>query len=185
MKTIIRTALILFLICSLSAGLCGVINSITAPKIAENTAKAEKEALMAVANGYEMGEAMDSGDTQITLMIPLMKDGKTEGYIFRIGTNGYGGSMNVIASFRTNGEIMKAKLMENGETPGLGKKAEKESYMAMFYGTGTDGNPVPRSKSAMSAADAEVVSGASITFNGVTGALERGSYFAREKGEEL
>ena len=58
MKEILRTGIILFLICAVSAGLCGVVNSVTAPVIEENMRSDSFEAILAaVYLSYGMDEA--------------------------------------------------------------------------------------------------------------------------------
>ena len=63
----------------------------------------------------------------------------------------------------------------------LGKKAENAEYMNKFKGTGAD-KPVPVKKTMLEAADADAVTGATITFTGVSKALEYGSEFAKKLG---
>ena len=94
---------------------------------------------------------------------------------------GYGGDLIILGNFKTNGEIIDAKLMEDAETPGLGKKAENAEYMNKFKGTGAD-KPVPVKKTMLESSDADAVTGATITFTGVSKALEYGSEFAKKLG---
>lgn len=184
MKTTIKTGLLLFFICAFSAGLCGIINSITAPRILVNTQKETEAALSAVSGGYELGDDIGSTDPSITMVIPLLEGGDVAGYILELNANGYGGGMTIIASYLSSGELIKAKMMANSETPGLGKKAENEWYMAMFEGLGAS-DPLPKSKSDLPADQAQSVSGASITFSGVSGALNLGSSYVKGLGGAL
>ena len=110
--------------------------------------------------------------------IPLMDNGNTAGYILEIMTSGYGGEMAVIASYSTDGTVLGAKLMSNSETPGLGKKAEEEWYMDMFEGKGGS-EPVPTAKSMLPADLSAQVSGATITFTGVSSAIAAGSEYVK------
>ena len=181
MKTILKTGFILFAICALSAGLCGIVNSITAPRIAVNEENAKMLSMQSVASGYEMGSEIASMDEDILSVIPLYENGEEKGYILELVTSGYGGEMTVIASFYSDGELIKVELGTNSETPGLGKKAENESYMMMFRGLGGS-SPLPSSKSDLSAENQEVVSGASITFNGISEALRNGSEYVKSLG---
>ena len=58
-------------------------------------------------------------------------------------------------------------------------KAENDNYMKIFAGTGSASVPVPTKKTMLSNADAAVVSGASITFGGISKALANGSDFVK------
>jgi electron transport complex protein RnfG len=90
--------------------------------------------------------------------------------------NGYGGEMAILAGYTEEGEIFAVQMMENSETPGLGKEAEKAEYMQKYIGTGTE-KPVPVRKDMLSQEEADAVTGATITFIGVAKALVEGSDF--------
>ena len=81
--------------------------------------------------------------------------------------------MKVMVAFDKELKILNAKLLDNSETPGLGKKAENDQYMEKFKNTNTDTNPLPLNKNMLSSADKDSVTGATITFNGVVGAIKK------------
>ena len=89
--------------------------------------------------------------------------------------------MNIIASYYFDGELINAELTTNSETPGLGKRAEEPSYMDMFRGLGAS-SPLPVSSADLSSDDAAAVSGATVTFTGVSTALRNGSELAKSLG---
>ena len=181
MMRYMRTGLILFAICAVCTALCALVNEVTAPAIALNVEGERVEALDAVAHGLEIGEQEAGDGGNISYVIPLLDNGSVAGYIVEILTSGYGGEMTVIASYRIDGSLMEAKLTTNSETPGLGKKAEESWYMEMFKGLGGD-TPLPLSKSDLSADDSAAVSGASITFGGISSALKNGSDYVKSLG---
>lgn len=183
MKSYIKTGLTLFLICAVCATLCALVNQITAPVIAENQRKTDLAALEAVSGGMHPGDSTPvEGVAGINSITPLYKDdAKTElgGYSLNLTQKGYGGEFTIIASYYLDGSLVSAKMTNNSETAGLGKKAENDWYMAMFKDLGGD-NPLPGSKSDLSESDAAAVSGATITFNGVSTALRNGSEYVKE-----
>ncbi len=181
MTRYIKTAVILFLICAICTALCALVNEVTAPVIAANTENDRLSALSDVAAGLEIGEQVDVGDGTVNYYIPLSDGGGIKGYIVELSASGYGGAMTVIASYGDDGSLMQAKLTANSETPGLGKKAEDPGYMDMFIGLGAD-EPLPASKSDLSAEDNAAVSGASVTFGGISSALISGSDFVKGLG---
>ena len=118
----------------------------------------------------------------ISLLRKIIPDSvRIPSYIVELSTSGYGGAMTVVASYKSDGTLMEAKLTSNSETPGLGKKAEEGWYMDMFKGLGGS-SPLPASKSDLSAEDNAAVSGASVTFGGVSSALISGSEFVKGLG---
>lgn len=89
--------------------------------------------------------------------------------------------MTLVASYKVSGEMMFAQLLTHSETPGLGAKAAETSYMEKFQGTGDD-TPVPTDKTMLTDAEAQAVSGASITFGAVSRAIEAGSTYVKNLG---
>ena len=181
MKEILRTGIILFLICAVSAGLCGVVNSVTAPVIEENLIREREEALAVAAGEYSVGDevAIDTPDANVAYTI--LDKGNVVGYVFELNATGYGGAMTIIASYYSDGELISAQLTTNSETPGLGKRAEDPGYMQMFTGLGSDA-PLPSSSADLHAEYADAVSGATVTFSGVAEALRNGSALAKSLG---
>jgi electron transport complex protein RnfG len=102
------------------------------------------------------------------------------GSLLELIGSGYGGDLKILARYDRTGEIRAVKLMEDEETPGLGKKAESPAYMDKFIGTGAAGNPVPVRKDMLPTSEADAITGATITFLGVSKALAEGARFARQ-----
>ena len=178
-KKYLKTALILAAICAVAAIVLAVLNKVTAPAIQAYEEQKTTSALEAVSRGMEIGEYVEVNEGNISYMYPLRSNGQVCGYILGLNSNGYGGRLDIIASFDKTGFVMEAILVSDSETPGVGKKAEAKGYMDKFIGTGSDSNPVPTSKSMLSDADAAAVSGATITYTGITKALKAGSAYVR------
>ena len=176
----------LALICTVAAVVLGLTNAITAPVIVENRARALAEGLAVVVGksgvpGSQVGEAspiVDSTVAQTAYPITGV-DGEVVGFILQLVGIGYGGDMQLLAGYRPTGELFSAQMMENLETPGLGKKAEAPAYMEMFIGSGAE-SPIPVSKKELPADQADAITGATITFIGVGRALADGSELVRE-----
>lgn len=179
MSKYLRTTLVLASICAVAAVLLATINVITTPYIERYEANKITAALEVVANGNEIGPEITIGDSTISYMHELSSNGKVVGYILGLNTRGYGGDITLIASFNTDGSVSNVNLVSNSETPGVGKKAENEGYMDKFIGTGTANNPVPTTKSMLSEVDSAAVSGATMTFSGISSALKTGSDYIK------
>ena len=181
MKNIIIIAVKLAVICLVAAFVLGFVNGITAPQIAASKAQAELDALSVINKAGTIGEKVEGDGAGVNYYYPVTDGGKVTNYIMSLKSMGYGGDLIILGNFKANGEIIDAKLMEDAETPGLGKKAENAEYMNKFKGTGAD-KPVPVKKTMLESADADAVTGATITFTGVSKALEYGSEFAKKLG---
>ncbi|MBR4683694.1 MAG: FMN-binding protein [Spirochaetia bacterium] len=181
MKNIIIIAVKLAVICLVAAFVLALVNGITAPQIAASKAQAELDALSVINKAGTIGERVEGDGAGVNYYFPVTDGGKVTNYIMSLTSMGYGGNLVILGNFKVNGEIIDAKLMEDSETPGLGKKAENAEYMNKFKGTGAD-KPVPVKKTMLESADADAVTGATITFTGVSKALEYGSEFAKKLG---
>ena len=87
----------------------------------------------------------------------------------------------LVCFYTDAGENAVCPAFDPFETPGLGKKAEQEGYMDIFKGSGSD-KPVPTSKTMLSDADAQAVSGSSVTFTAVAKAIAAGSEYVKSLG---
>ena len=170
------------IICAVAALVLGLVNSITEPRIAELKAEKLYQALSAVAPAGEIGEEVfTETEGAVQSYYPVTADGQAVGYVINLKAAGYAGDMKVLASFTADGAMVDARLMDNQETPGLGKEAEKPEYMQKYAGTGAD-KPVPVKKSQLSQTEVDSISGATITFMGIGKALEEGSGFVKSLG---
>jgi electron transport complex protein RnfG len=109
------------------------------------------------------------------------RPGEAETYIVLVEGAGYGGPLSLLVHCKAGGEILAVRLSETREYPGMGKDAEAPAYMKKFTGTGAE-KPVPLTRAELSPPDAKAVSGASLTFRGVAGALERAAAFVKNGG---
>lgn len=202
---IIITGLKLCVICAVAAVCLGAINGITEPQIFARRLQEEKDALAyLVPNGKTGDRVSVENERTVRAYFPVEQDGSPFGYVLDLQAMGYGGEMKILAAYRTDGMIHSSRLLDNLETPGLGKRAESPEYMNMFKGSGSSDEPVPTSKEMLkrgepqtrseksagldfrtwflggeSVSGADVVSGATITFLGVSEALEEGSNYVK------
>lgn len=182
MKTYVKTALILFLICGACTALCAVINGITAPVIAISDAATRQNALIAVSANLEIGNEEAVGEGRVNSRTELLDStGALSGYALDLSTKGYGGTISMIASYSLDGTILGSKVVSDSETAGLGKKSEEDWYMEMFRGLGGDVD-IPTSKAMLSTENRDAISGASVTFGAVSAALKEGSDYVKSLG---
>ena len=181
MKTMVNIGSRLAIICAVAAIILALVNGVTAPKIAAYKQQVLEEGLASVSTGYELGERNQADREKIDFYYELNRDGSVAGYVLQIQAAGYGGPMTMLAGYTIEGEVIGVQLLDNAETPGLGKKAEEPGYMDKFIGTGADSS-IPTRKSDLAPAQADAVSGSTITFSGIANALVDGSQFAAQQG---
>ncbi len=134
---IVKTAVALFLICAVSAGIVAFVNSVTADTIETNNAAAANEAKAAVLSAAETFEDVALGDGT-TGYAGKNAAGETVGYVFATSASGYGGKIKIMTGFSPDGSVTGVQILSIEETPGLGMNAKRESWLNQF--TGTDGD---------------------------------------------
>lgn len=169
------------ILCAAAALVLGLVNSLTEPKIGRIKSETLRETLAVLTPQGEIGREVVPEDERVIAYYPVSQSGELLGYILNLRAAGYGGEMKVLANISVQGAVVDARLMDNLETPGLGKEAEGADYMAKYRGFGED-QPVPHRKGHLSQAEADAISGATITFAGIGTALEAGSNFVKELG---
>ena len=174
-------ALKLLIICSASALILGIVNALTAPEIKKLEDKAKSKTLselVTIGSANSDREIIVSNNEYVSSYYTIDDSGKTIGYILYLKAKGYGGAMTIMASYKNDGTVLGAKLMENGETPGFGKRAEKPGYMDKFVGHGSDSNKLPLFKYEVEE-KVDTVTGSTVTFMGISTAIKIGSDFIK------
>ena len=191
MKSLVVIGSRLAIICTAAALVLALVNALTAPVIEENKRIALEQGLLAIAEqapqqGLSVGEPVDAAvfedHVEIANVYRLVDgEGEVAALIVQLVGTGYGGDMILLAGYEPDGTLFSATLMENQETAGLGKKAEDPAYMEKFIGFGGV-DPIPTSKTDLEPAEADAITGATITFLGVAHALSAGSEFVASAG---
>ncbi|HOV14873.1 MAG TPA: RnfABCDGE type electron transport complex subunit G [Spirochaetota bacterium] len=172
MKNHFIIALKLALICLISVLFLSLVNFLTEKKIKQNGILIEENAnkeLINDANKFtkKSFKGIDSEKTGI-YYYEATKNNNLIGYIISTVGKGYGGDMKIMIAVDNNLKILNMKLLKNNETPGIGKKAETKEYMKKFIGTNTKEKPFPESKNMLPQEEKDAITGATITFNGVS-----------------
>lgn len=175
----------LAIICTVAALVLALVNAVTAPVIAQNRQEALDAALRRIVRAAEVGErvAVDAEESEIVRAYYPVGASRPPAsrYVVELAGSGYGGEMQILAGIAADGKVFSAVLMQNSETPGLGKEAERPAYMeGKFIGKG-DEEPIPATKGDLPAEEAEAVSGSTVTFMGIADALRAGSRFVKER----
>ena len=168
MKYILKLALILLLIAAVVAGLLGLVNHLTADKIADNTAKKAKVAMESV---------LPSASYQ---KLEVSKDGITEayraegGFVVRLNTNGFGGAIDMMVGIDNTGTVTGVSVISHSETASLGAECTREDWRSQFVGTAgnlqvtKDGGSI------------DALTGATVTSRAITEAVNRALEFVKE-----
>lgn len=174
MQTLLNTGGRLAVIAALAALILALVNAVTAPVIEENRRERLNRTLSAIVGDQAVGERQDVTGYEVVQGYYPVAGG--DAYVLDLLGEGYGGEIRILAGYRRDGELFAARLMENSETPGLGKQAEEPGYMTKYTGHGDD-EPIPTRPDQLPREQADSVSGATITFAGIGQALAAGADF--------
>ncbi len=169
-KEILRVGFILFVITAVSALLLAYANDITAPIIEQN-AKIKTENSMKLL----IPEA-DEFEQKENIYI-AKAGGETVGICVISEALGYGGTVQVMVGVDKEGKVAGIDILSHSETPGLGANADKPDFTNQFTGkTGT----ITVSKTGGGENEIQAISGATVTSNAVTKAVNEALTVAGE-----
>ncbi len=183
LRDIIKPALSLLLICFITALLLALVNGMTKDTIeARALADAEEQRKLVMLDAGSFKEAdgwqKDDGSGLIRGVWAAYKGEDLLGYVFSATPKGYGGEMTVTIGITTGLQITGVRLGDNNETPGLGTKAGEESFIGQYKEK--DAGKGFKLVKQQPASDNEIkaISGATITSNAVTSAVQAASDMA-------
>ena len=169
-KEIIRVGFILFVITAISALLLAFANDITAPIIEKNNKIKTENSMKTLIP--EADEFQEQGNAYIA-----KAGGETVGVCIISEGLGYGGTVQVMVGIDKAGKVAGVDILSHSETPGLGANADKPEFTNQF--TGKTGN-IKVTKGGSGENEINAISGATVTSNAVTGAVNEALSIAEE-----
>ena len=190
-----KDALILFAITLVSGAALGAVYEVTKEPIAaaEIAAKADAyRAVMPEAADFknDLADKLTAANEAIAglgygyvtvdeAVAGLDASGAAAGYVVTATSkDGFGGAITVSVGFREDGTVNGIEFLSLSETAGLGMNAEEPEWKAQYAGKNVDSFTVTKGGAS---ADNEIdaLSGATITSNAVTGAVNGAVYFVK------
>ena len=195
-KQMIRDSLILFAITLIAGLLLGGVYEITKNPIAKTQEDKKNEAYQAVfTDAAEFTEVTDAADAQQILAdagytkdridevkAAMDADGNILGYVMTItSSEAYGGELQLAMGIRMDGTVNGISFLSLSETIGLGMEAKKPEFQEQFAEKQVEQFVYSKTGAA---ADNEIdaLSGATITTNAVTNAVNAGICYAGALG---
>ncbi len=196
MKGIVKDAMMLFLITLIAGALLGAVHEVTLEPIA----KAQQEAAnatyrevfpeasnfvttdaltAAVADSADEIAAQGFGSVSVDAAMEAQDEsGNVIGYMITATSGeGYGGDVQISVGIDGEGNLTGVGFLSISETPGLGMKAQEPEFRGQFAGKPTAETFVVTKTGATADNQVQAISGATITSNAVTGALNAAAYF--------
>ena len=178
MKNIIKNAMILTVITLVSGILLGLVYDITKEPIAAAKEKAKNEAYQAVMTEADTFEALALKEVALSVdgctvneAVAAKAGSELKGYVITVTTNaGYGGNIQVSVGIAEDGTVKGIEMLSIAETAGLGMNATKPEFKAQYADKLVDSFVVNKA-GASAANEITAISGATITSNAVTNAV--------------
>lgn len=163
MKETIKLGVILLIITVISAGILAVSNNMTKGKIAELEMAGSLDALQGIFGEIDFKPLEEGKQEEIIEANPFvveifeaLEGDVVTGYAIKHITKGFAGDIQMMSGFKLDGSVAGMRVLEHGETPGLGSKAEEPEWTDKFVGKSIDSD-----------IEVEIISGATVTSNGV------------------
>lgn len=127
MTNILKSTLILTLICVWAAGTLAWVENSTQNKIKDNEIKKQQELKQIV-----LKEANSFKEIEKDIFLGYDKSGQIVGLSIGTESKGYGGVIKMLVGIGTDRKIKGFEILSHKETPGLGTGIEKESFKNQF-----------------------------------------------------
>ena len=163
----------LLLIAAVVAGLLGLVNHITADKIAAINEKKTAASMQEVLPADSYNELSYTGADPTVVKV---YEAVGAGYVVEVTPSGFGGSIDMVVGVGTDGTVTGVSIIKMSETSGLGANAAKESFRSQYVGK-SGGLAVSKD-----GGEIDALTGATITSRAVTRGVNSALAAAAELG---
>ena len=132
--------LVLTSICLICSAIMGFVYSVTAEPIRLAEVAEIDNAISAVVPEFDNAPSSEvtsiENEGRISEVYPAKMGEKIVGYAIKTTVSGFGGPMQIMVGFTSDGTIYNTSVISHSETPGLGNKVEtkKSPFSAQFKG---------------------------------------------------
>lgn len=174
---IIKNALILFGITIIAGLLLGLTYEVTKEPIKVQQELKKSTALQAVVTDADTFNSMENMAAEdmpgVEGVYEAVSGSDVVGYAFEMtATEGYGGDISMMVGISTDGTILGIDIVKHAETPGLGAKADEAEFKSEFEGEAAVDLTVVKVTPSDNEGEISSISGATITSQSVTNAVE-------------
>ncbi len=185
MKDMLKTIIVLSVLCALSGFILSFLKEKTAPVIEEQLlANVQGPALSDVFKNMDNDPIADRKvlkfGKQDVVVFPSKRGGKLVGVAIEAFGSGYGGSLGVLSGFNvSNDTLAGVGMTQLKETPGLGMRVKEPAFSSQFAG-----KKLPVALSAKGGS-IDAISGATISSNAVVDAVNSATEIYKQLKPEI
>lgn len=189
MRDMIKPSLSLFAICLITAFCLAFVNNMTKGTIAERTEKDAQEQRKQVLTEADSFKKLDDWQDEdesglVRDVYAAYKGEDLVGYVFNAFPSGYGGEIAVTVGVGNSSKITGVRIGGNEETPGLGSKTADDKFTVQYQDKDINSDLVIVKKPASADNEIQAVSGATISSNAVTSAVQASAELGRKLLQE-
>ena len=196
---ILKNTLVIFIVTLVAVALLAVVNQVTMGPIEEAQIAAEAASLSAAYTEAKEFAQVDGKDAMIEKSTELLESadiqkctinnvlaakdasGNIIGYAISATTqNGYSADLQIAVGITKDGTIAGFDVVSNNETPGFGANCTNPEFTSQFKGKSASGKISFNKSGATSDNEIDAISGATITTNAVTEAVNGAIIFFQE-----
>jgi electron transport complex protein RnfG len=134
MKLYMKPIFTLAAICLVASLLLAGTNALTAPRIAAEEARVEREALQAVIPTATAFHKEDLGTDLPATVTAVYRAEGADGYVFRLETSGFSTGLKILCAIGSDGKVIGVRTLSHNETDGYGKYCETDAYVSQYTG---------------------------------------------------
>ena len=198
-SSILKNTVVIFIVTLVSVALLAVVNQVTMGPIEEAQIAAEAASLSAAYTEAKEFAQIDGKDAMLEKSAELLESadiqkctinnvlaaqdasGNLIGYAISATTqNGYGADLQVAVGITKDGTIAGFDVISNNETPGFGANCTNPEFTSQFKGKSAEGMLSFTKTGNASDSEIDAISGATITTNAVTEAVNGAIVFYQE-----
>jgi electron transport complex protein RnfG len=180
MKENIRLGIILAIITSIAGLLLGFVHETTKDAIAANgkMTKEQLSAIMPKADKVIDFPFEKQEGSNITEVLEATSNGNKEGYLIKVISKGFHGPIEIMVGISLDEKITGMSIVNHSETPGVGSKIEKISFLDLFRDKSSKNDLKLIKTPASTDSEIQGISGASVSSTAVVkGVNEASSYY--------
>ncbi|MFO8184285.1 MAG: RnfABCDGE type electron transport complex subunit G [Candidatus Aegiribacteria sp.] len=193
MAEMLKLGLVLMLVALVAAVALGLVNSRTAPMIAEQKEMDKQNAMRQVAENLSPGDSLRFDSLTVeglenpyagvdheleVVKVSVPPDTSRIGYLFIAYGKGYSSTIQTMVGVDAGGTVAGSTILLQQETPGLGANVENPSKLIEHY----SGRSAWEIVLAKDGGDIDAITGSTITSRAVTNSVREGLEAMEEAG---
>ncbi|MBQ7335580.1 MAG: FMN-binding protein [Clostridia bacterium] len=136
-NAVVQSALVglkLLLICAIIAGVVSFVYALTLEQYEANILETKRQAIGAIFEKDSLDDPKQAAEIDGVVIYEVYENGALIGYCAEVASAGFGGDIEMMIGYQSDGSILGVEFISHSETPGLGSKAGQPAYLEQYVG---------------------------------------------------